>query len=71
MAYSQLHFISKMCSKYFHLKGIPNCPKRMSLFDLTYKMSMDDPIAASVETPKIDSRRSLEKEFIELIHMIP
>ena len=34
-------------------------------------MSMDDPIAISVETLRIDSGYSLEKEFTELICMNP
>ena len=34
-------------------------------------MSMADPIAIGVETLRIDSRCSLEKEFIELIRMNP
>ena len=32
-------------------------------------MSMTDPIAIGVQTLMIDSGSSLEKEFIELIHM--
>ena len=40
---------------------------------INYKlsMSMADPIAFSVETLKINSGSSLEKEFNELIHMNP
>ena len=34
-------------------------------------MSMADPITISVEKLRIDSRCSLEKEFIEFIHMKP
>ena len=34
-------------------------------------MSMADPIAIGVETLKIDSRLSSEKEFTELNHMNP
>ena len=34
-------------------------------------MSMVDPIALVVETPRIDSGHSLEKEFTELITMNP
>ena len=34
-------------------------------------MSMVDPIAIGVETLRIDSGYSLEKEFTELIHMNP
>ena len=34
-------------------------------------MSMVDPIALGVETLRIDSECSLEKEFTKLIHMNP
>ena len=34
-------------------------------------MSMVDPVAISVETPRIDSGCSLEKEFTEFIRMNP
>ena len=37
---------------------------------MTHMMSMADPVAIGVETPRIDSGCSLEKEFIELIHVI-
>ena len=42
-----------------------------TLFDLTYMLSIIDPIAINVETPKIDNGCSLEKEFTELIYMNP
>ena len=45
--------------------------ERITLFDPTYMMSMTDPMAISVETIKIDSGCSLEKEFTELIRMNP
>ena len=48
-----------------------NCPKRIALSNLTHLMSMADPIANSVETSRIDSGCSLEKEFTELIHINP
>ena len=48
-----------------------NYPERIALFDLTHMMSMADPVTISVETPRIDSECSLEKEFIELICMNP
>ena len=48
-----------------------NYLKRITLFDLTHMMSMVDPVAIGVETPRIGSGCSLEKEFIELIHMNP
>ena len=34
-------------------------------------MSMADPVAISVETPRIDSGCSLDKDFTKLIHMNP
>ena len=40
---------------------------RITLFDLTHKMSMADPIAIDVETLMINNRRSLKKDFTKLI----
>ena len=37
----------------------------------THMMSMADPVAIGVETLRIDSGCSSEKEFIELIRMNP
>ena len=48
-----------------------NYPKTIALSDLTHMMSIDDPVAIGVETPRIDSGCSLEKEFTELIRMNP
>ena len=48
-----------------------NYPERIALSDMTHMMSMADPMAISVETARIDSGRSLEKEFTELIRMNP
>ena len=48
-----------------------NYPERISLSNLTDMMSMADPIAIGVETLRIDSGCSLEKEFTELIRMNP
>ena len=48
-----------------------NYPKRIALSNLSHMMSMTDPIAISVETQRIDSGCSLEKEFTELIRMNP
>ena len=48
-----------------------NYLERITLFDLTHMMSMVDPLAIGVETPRIDSGCSLEKEFTELIRMNP
>ena len=43
-----------------------NYPERIVLSNPTHMMTMDDPIAIGVETLRIDSRCSLEKEFTEL-----
>ena len=48
-----------------------NYPKIITLSDPSHMMSMADPIAISVETLRIDSGCSLEKEFTELIRMNP
>ena len=48
-----------------------NYPERIALSNLTHIMSMADPVATGVETPRIDSGWSLEKEFTELIRMNP
>ena len=45
--------------------------ERITLSDPTLMISMADPIAIVVETLRIDSGCSLEKEFIELILMNP
>ena len=54
-----------------YLRRTSNCPKRIDLSDLTHMMSMADPVAIGVETPRIYSKCSLEKEFTELIRMNP
>ena len=41
----------------------------MTFSNLTYMMSMVNPIAISVKSPTIDNGYYLEKEFIELIRM--
>ena len=46
-----------------------NCPKRITLSDLSHVMSMADLMATDIGTPRIDSGCFLEKEFVELIHM--
>ena len=43
----------------------------ITLYDLTHMMNMTDLRAISVETPKIDSGYSLEKEFTESICINP
>ena len=48
-----------------------NYPERITLSKLTHMMSMADPRAIGVETLRIDSRCSLEKEFTELIGINP
>ena len=54
-----------------YLRGTSNYPERITLSDLTHMMSMADHIAIGVETLRIDSECSLEKEFTEWIHMNP
>ena len=46
-----------------------NYTERITLSNPTYMMSITDPIAIGVETLRIDSGFSLEKEFTELIRM--
>ena len=46
-------------------RGTSNYQKRIVLYNLTHMMSMTDPVAIGVETIRIDSGCSLEKEFIE------
>ena len=48
-----------------------NYPKRITLSDPTYMISIANIVAIGVETLRIDNGRSLEKEFIELIRMNP
>ena len=42
--------------------------KKIALSDSTHMTSMTNLVAIGVETLRIDSRCSLEKEFIELLH---
>ena len=51
--------------------GYTRYPERIVLSDLIHKMSTTDLVAISVEIPMIDSGCSLEKFFIELIHINP
>ena len=51
-----------------YLRGTSNYSERIPLSDLTHMMSMTDPVAISVETLRINSGCSLEKELSELIH---
>ena len=48
-----------------------NYLERITLSDQTHMMSMADHVVIDVETQTIDSGYSLEKEFIELIHLNP
>ena len=48
-----------------------NYPKRIALSNPSHMMSMADLIAIGVETVRIYSGCSLEKEFTELIRMNP
>ena len=48
-----------------------NYLERIALSDPSHMMSMADRIAIGVETLRIDSGCSLEKEFTELIRMNP
>ena len=50
-----------------HSRRTSNYLELMLLSTPTHTMSMIDPIAISIKTPRIDSECSLEKEFIELI----
>ena len=46
-----------------------NYPERITLSNPTHMMSIANPIPIGVETLRIDSGFSLEKEFTELIRM--
>ena len=48
-----------------------NYSKRITLSDQTHMMSIADLVAIGVKILRIDSGRSLEKEFTELIYMNP
>ena len=48
-----------------------NYPEIIALSNPTHTMSMVDLVAIGVETLRIDSGCSFEKEFIELICMSP
>ena len=52
-------------------KRTSNYLKRITLSDVTHMVSMADPVAIGVETPRMDSGCSLEKEFTQLIRMNP
>ena len=48
-----------------------NYPKRIALSNPSHMMSMADPVAIGVETLRINSGCSLEKEFTELFRRNP
>ena len=52
-------------------KRTSNYLERIILYNPTHMMSMADPIAIDVETLRIDSGCSLEKEFTKFIRMNP
>ena len=54
-----------------YLRETSNYLERITLSDLTHIMSMVDPVAITVETLRIDSGCSMEKELTKLIHMNP
>ena len=54
-----------------YLRGTSNNLERIAQFDPIQMMRMYDPIAISVETPRIGNKCSLEKEFTEFIYMNP
>ena len=54
-----------------YLRRRSNYLERITLSNPTHMMSMTDPIAIGVETLRIDSGCSLEKEFTEMIRMNP
>ena len=54
-----------------YLRRILNYPERIALSNLTYLMIMADFVAISVESPKVDNRSYVEKEFSILIYINP
>ena len=52
-------------------KRASNYPKRIDLSNPTHMMSMTNHVVIGVETLRIDSGCSLEKEFNELIRTKP
>ena len=53
-----------------YLRRTSNYLERITLSDLTHVMSMTDHVAIGVETPRLDSGCSLDKEFTKLICMV-
>ena len=54
-----------------YLRRTLNYPESTTLFDPALIMSLVDHVATNVETPRIDSGYSFEKEFTEMISMNP
>ena len=52
-----------------YLRRTPNYLEIIILFDPNHIMSITDSIAINVETRRICSRCSLEKQFIKVIHI--
>ena len=52
-------------------RGTSNYLEKITLYDPTHMISMADLVAIGVETLRIDSGCSLEKEFTELICINP
>ena len=50
-----------------YLRRASNYLERIVLSNMTHIMSIVDPVATHIETLRIDSGCSLEKEFIELM----
>ena len=48
-----------------------NYPERIELSDRTHMISMPNLVVISMETLRVDSGYSLEKEFTKLIRMNP
>ena len=46
-----------------YLRKTSNYLERVPLFDTTHMMSMTNPMAIGVKTPRIDSGYSLDKQF--------
>ena len=54
-----------------HSRKTSNYLERIALSNPSHMMSMANPISIGMETLRIDSGCSLEKEFTELIRMNP
>ena len=54
-----------------YLRKTLNYLEGIIMSNITHMMSMADLVAIGMETPKIESGFSLEKDFTELIYMNP